>query len=112
MLPLQLTCCQGKPLVKISYRFLDLQDNLISYEANLHDDLDTRYNHGSWSNTLRWSIGNSRSISIVDDLRATPTIMQMDLAFTKIHKTPKKKPPIVMHLDFTFYIAMHLERET
>ena len=45
-------------------------------------------------------------------LRATPTIMQMDLAFTKMHKTPKKTPPIVMHLDFAFYIAMHLEGET
>ena len=38
--------------------------------------------------------------------------MQMDLAFTKMHKTPKKTPPIVMHLDFAFYIAMHLEGET
>ena len=47
-----------------------------------------------------------------DRLRATPTIMQMDLAFTKMHKTPKKTPPIVMHLDFAFYIAMHLEGET
>jgi len=44
--------------------------------------------------------------------KLTPTIMQMDLAFTKIHKTPKKNPPIVMHLDFAFYIAMHLEGET
>jgi len=38
--------------------------------------------------------------------------MQMDLAFTKIYKTPKKTPAIVMHLDFAFYIAMHLEGET
>jgi len=39
--------------------------------------------------------------------------MQMNLAFTKMHKTSKKKtPPIVMHLDFAFYIAMHLDGET
>jgi len=29
-----------------------------------------------------------------------------------MHKIQKKNPPIVMYLDFTFYIAMYLERET
>jgi len=45
-------------------------------------------------------------------VRASPIIMHLGLAFTKMHKTPKKTPPIVMHLDFAFYIGMHLEGET
>jgi len=36
----------------------------------------------------------------------------MNLVFTKMHKTLKKISPIVMYLDFAFYIAMHLEGET
>ena len=63
---------------------------------------------GCRSNALH---GYTRT-SILLLLRATPTIMQMDLAFTKMHKTPKKPPPIVMHLDYAFYIAMNLEGET
>jgi len=31
-------------------------------------------------------------LEILRGFRATPTIMQMDLAFTKMHKTPKKIP--------------------
>jgi hypothetical protein len=59
-----------------------------------------------------WLAGWQGSPTVRHCLRATPTIMQIDLAFTKMHKTPKKTPPIVMHLDFAFYIAMHLEGET